>query len=113
MKTNLLYLVGQLGVGGYERQLYYLLKTMDRERYRPIVVLWSSGTNDYYAPMIDELGVPVVKFPGGASRIEKMRTLRRLIKQLKPEVVHSYSFYTNFSAFLAARGTQTDRKSVV
>jgi glycosyltransferase involved in cell wall biosynthesis len=34
-----------------------------------------------------------------------MLALRRLVRRLRPEVVHSYSFYTNFAAFAATRGT--------
>jgi glycosyltransferase involved in cell wall biosynthesis len=34
-----------------------------------------------------------------------MRALRKLVLNVEPEVVHSYSFYTNFAAHWAARGT--------
>ena len=36
----------------------------------------------------------------------RLKAFRRLIRQLKPEVIHSYSSYTNFAAWWAALGTK-------
>jgi glycosyltransferase involved in cell wall biosynthesis len=90
-----------------ERQLCYLLQTMDRERYRPAVVVWSFHEEDAYVPQIRALGVPLYSFPGAASGAAKLGAFRRLVRQLKPQVVHSYSFYTNFAAWWATLGLQT------
>lgn len=102
---RLLYLVGQLGVGGYERQLYYLLRTMDREAYRPIVAVWNYKEDDRYVRQVQELGVRVVGLPEAAGPPAKLRAFSRLVEELKPEVVHSYAFYTNFPAYWATKGT--------
>jgi len=101
---RLLYVVGRLHTGGLERQLYYLLRSMDRERYKPAVAAWNFSEQDLYVGRIRELGVPVYSFPNEASGFEKLGAFRDLVGQLEPEVVHSYSFYTNFSAHWAARG---------
>jgi glycosyltransferase involved in cell wall biosynthesis len=100
------YLVGQLRIGGSERQLCYLLQTMDRERYRPEVVVWDARESNVYAPQIRALGVPLHFFSPEFSGAAKLRAFRRLVGELNPEVVHSYSFYTNFAAHWATRGTQ-------
>jgi len=100
------YLIGQLRIGGSERQLYYLLQTMDRERYRPEVVVWDARENNVYAPQIRALGVPLHSFLPELSAAAKLREFRRLVRELKPEVVHSYSFYTNFAAHWGTYGTQ-------
>jgi len=102
---RLLYLVGQLRQGGLERQLYYLLQAMDRERYRPEVVVWKVREDNIYAPQIRALGVAVHFFPPELSAAAKLREFRRLVGKLKPEVVHSYSFHTNFAAHWATAGT--------
>jgi glycosyltransferase involved in cell wall biosynthesis len=102
----LLYLVGQLHPGGLERQLYYLLQAMDRERYQPLVVVWNVSGNNVYAPQIRALGVALHSFSPELSAAAKLREFRRLVREFKPEVVHSYSFYTNFAAHWATRGTQ-------
>jgi glycosyltransferase involved in cell wall biosynthesis len=106
MTCRLLYVVGQLRPGGLERQLYYLLQAMDRQRYRPEVVVWNVRENNVYAPQIRALGVALHFFPPEFSGEAKLRAFHRLVKELKPEVVHSYSFYTNFAAHWATRGMQ-------
>jgi glycosyltransferase involved in cell wall biosynthesis len=90
-----------------ERQLFYLLQAMDRERYRPAVAVWSCHENDTYVPKIQNLGVPLHLFPETLSRSAKMAKFRRLVGQIAPEVVHSYSFYTNFAAWWATLGSAT------
>jgi len=106
MTCRLLYVIGQLRAGGSERQLYYLLQAMDRERYRPVVVVWNVHENNVYAPLIRALGVTLHFFHPEFSAAAKLREFRRLVRELNPEVVHSYSFYTNFAAYWAAVGTQ-------
>ncbi len=106
MNCRLLYLVGQLGVGGLERQLYYLLQTMDRERYKPAVVVWNYCEEDAYLQQIREFGVPVYSFSGKVSPSAKLRALRHMIRELEPELLHSYSFYTNFAGYWATRYTR-------
>lgn len=105
MKCDLLYLVGQLRLGGLERQLYYLLQTMDRGSYTPTVVVWNDCEKDAYTPHIRALGVPIHSFPRTFSPRTKLIALHRLIQELHPAVVHSYSFYTNFAGYWATRGT--------
>ena len=107
MKCDLLYLVGQLGPGGLERQLYYLLQTINRKCYQPAVAVWNDCENDVYTPQIRALGVPVYSFPRTFSPPAKLVALRRLIRELHPAVAHSYSFYTNFAVYWATKGTPT------
>src|SRR6267142_3886253 len=106
MTCRFLYLIGALGPGGSERQLYYLLQAMDRERYRPAVAVWNIHGNNIYGPQIRALGVALHSFPPELSAAAKLRAFRRLVRELKPEVVHSYSFYTNFVAHWGTYGTQ-------
>src|SRR5439155_5585594 len=106
MCCRLLYLVGQLSPGGLERQLCYLLQAMDRGRYRPAVAVWNFSETDVYVPRIRALNVPVYALPSMSSAAAKLRAFSRLVRQLKPEVVHSYSFYTNFAAYWGVWGTR-------
>ncbi len=107
MNCRLLYLAGELHTGGLERQLCYLLQAMDRQRYKPAVAVWNFREEDVHVPPIRALGVPLYSLPGRPSRVAKLKEFRCLVRQLEPEVVHSYGFYTNFAAYWAARGTQT------
>src|SRR2546426_570801 len=103
MRCRLLYIIGELHTGGSERQLYYLLRAMDRERYRPAVAVWNYSDQDLHVPLIRALNVPLYSFPG--NRATKLHAFRGLVRQLQPEVVHSWSFYTNFAAYWASLGT--------
>jgi glycosyltransferase involved in cell wall biosynthesis len=99
MKCRFLYFIGQLRDGGAERQLYYLLQTMDRERYRPQVVVWSFREDEKYVSLIRELGVPIHGLKSTLCKTAKMKWARVFVHRVKPQVVHSYSFYTNFGAW--------------
>ena len=70
--------------------------------YRPAVAVWNFSEADAYVPQIRELGVPLYLLPSS-----KMRNFRRLVRELNPEVIHSYSFYTNIGAWWAALGTRS------
>ena len=106
-RCRLLYVVGQLGLGGLERQLVYLLANLDHARYYPAVVVWNLNCNDKYYKDIETLKMPLYGFPPEWSPLFKLKTLRALTRQLKPEVIHSYGFYTNFAAAYAAGATKT------
>lgn len=101
---RLLYVVGQLAVGGLERQLYYLLESLERGRYRPALVAWNLDPSEKYYRDIIALDVPIYGFPSAWSPLAKLRGLRDLARDLTPEVIHSYGFHTNFAAYYAARG---------
>ncbi len=102
---RLLYVVGQLSLGGLERQLYYLLENLDHALYKPSVVVWNLNHNDKYYKAIEALEIPLYGFPPEWSPLSKLQSLRALTRQLKPEVIHSYGFYTNVAAFYAAWAT--------
>lgn len=103
-RPRFLYLIGQLSVGGAERQLLYLLQALQRDQYRPAVVVWNYHPQDAYVPQLLALNVPVYPLASGDSPLSKLLALRRLLLRLRPEVVHSYSFFTNVGGHLAARG---------
>lgn len=107
MKCRLLYLIGQLGMGGSERQLFHLIESMDRRRYQPVVAVWGNSPNNHYAPLIRALDVPVVALGTRPTGWAKLRALRSLVSDLCPEVIHSYSLHTNIAAWWATQGTGT------
>src|SRR5262249_46295100 len=92
---------------GSERQLYYLFRAIDRQRYKPAVAVWTHREDGVYVRQIRALGVPLYPFHPTLSGTAKLVALCGLVKTLRPEVVHSYSFYTNFAAYWAARGTKS------
>jgi glycosyltransferase involved in cell wall biosynthesis len=101
---RILYVVGQLVPGGAERQLCYLLQSIDRGRYEPAVFVWNYRSHDVLVSVVRSLGIPIF-FPNVTGRFPKLQFLRKLVKGMQPEVVHSYSFFTNFAAWYASLGT--------
>lgn len=106
-RPRFLYLIGQLSVGGAERQLLYLLQALQRDRYRPAVVVWNYHPQDAYVPQLLALNIPVYPLATRDSPLSKLLALRRLLLDLRPEVVHSYSFFTNVGGHLASLGAGT------
>lgn len=106
VRCRLLYVVGQLRLGGLERQLYYLLTNLNQARYCPGVVVWNLNHNDKYYKDIEALAIPLYGFPPEWSFPAKLIALRALTRQLRPEVIHSYGFYTNFAVAYAAWATK-------
>ena len=104
VNPRLIYVVGQLGAGGLERQLFFLLQKMNRDRYRPEVVVWNFDEDDAYVTPLRKLGLPLRTFPASYSRIQKLSALRQIVREKQPEVIHSYTFFTNFAAWWAAFG---------
>jgi glycosyltransferase involved in cell wall biosynthesis len=70
------------------------------------VVAWNYDRKDVYAREIQDLGIPLYPI-SDAPRYQKVRELRYLVKALEPEVLHSYSFYTNFPAWWCTRRSKT------
>jgi glycosyltransferase involved in cell wall biosynthesis len=99
--------VGELHQGGLERQLYYLVREMDRDRYGPAVAVWNYVDTDFHVRLIEALGVPVYPIAGASTRLGKLAAFRRLVTDLDPEIVHSYSFHTNFAATWATTATRS------
>src|SRR5438876_9627538 len=102
-QCRLLMLVGEMGAGGQEQQICCLLQGMDRQRYRPALVVWNYNELDVNLPKVRALNVPIWGYPVAMSSYRKLFAFGRLVRMLAPEVVHSYSFHTNFAAFWAAR----------
>jgi glycosyltransferase involved in cell wall biosynthesis len=97
--------VGQLGIGGLERQLFYLLQAMDRQRLTPIVAVWNYRDNDRYVHKIRSLRVLVLSLGKDTSRTGKLIAFRRMVSHFQPEVVHSYCFFTNWAAWWGTLGS--------
>lgn len=86
--------IGQLGQGGTERQLYYFLAHCDFARWTPTVYV--SGELGFWEAPIRELGIPVVLLKGG--RLDKVRQLRAACVARNTRCFFSWSSYTNVFA---------------
>lgn len=93
---RLVCLIGQIGYGGSERQLYLVLKHLDAALIeRHVVVFNSHGPHDHVGAL-EEAGVRVWQIPPDCRSIPaRIRFLRRLFADVKPHVVHSWTAHDN------------------
>ena len=100
-QINVLYGIAQLEIGGAERQLYELIRRIDREKYRPLVFTLSQG--GHYTDLLQEAGVPVlVCARKNRADLLPVWKISSLIRQHNVQILHTYGYYAGLYARLAA-----------
>ena len=90
------YVIGELGKGGAEYQLYEFVRGLDRARVDPTVLVLAAG--GYWAERIRELGVVVEEIAGrGSADLGRLRRLRSALRRLAPDVLHTVLWSGNCS----------------
>lgn len=104
--VRVVYVIGGLGTGGAEYQLYELVRRLVGTRFEPIVVSLSAGGR--WATAIRDAGVPVIEIPQ-RHRLEvgRLLRLRRMLRRLRPHVLHTVLWSGNSYGRLAAIGLGT------
>ena len=99
-KNKVLFVIPSLGGGGAEKVLVLLLKHLDRNRFKPLLVVFDSEKaydKDFY------WDVPIVCL-NKKTRFDFFRLvweLSRVIKKEKPALILSFLTYTNYLTVLA------------
>lgn len=97
------YVIGELGKGGAEYQLYELLRGLDPRRFAPTVFVLAA--NGYWVAPIRELGVDVHEIPGARSGdLSRLQRLRAGLRAARPHVLHTILWSGNSYGRLAAIG---------
>lgn len=97
------YVIGGLGKGGAESQLHALVCGLDRRRFAAVVVSLSAG--GHWAAAIREAGVPVIEIPQRhRMEVGRLWRLRRTLRRLRPQVLHTILWSGNSYGRLAALG---------
>lgn len=100
---NLSLIITNLATGGAETMLLKLLQQLDRSRFTPTVIsLVGLGE---IGPRIQALGIPVhiLGMSRGAPNPLAVLRLARLLRQLRPDVVHTWMYHSDLLGGLAAR----------
>ena len=71
---------------------------------RPGVIVWTLTSEDYLHTCFREIRVPIVIAPQQQGRWRKVSWLRSLVRQVRPSVLHSMTFFLNSAAAWAAQG---------
>lgn len=99
-RIRLVFLIRNIGIGGAERQLCALAKSLDSSRFNVTVVCFYGG-GELTRDLIDA-GVPVISL-GKKGRWEVLGFLFRLVRELrklKPDILHPYLTEQNVLAML-------------
>jgi len=95
-KIRVVFLIGEMGKGGSERQLYLILKHMDKSLVDPCVVVFNRSPNTVYNDELRTMGVHVAEIPPKVTGIlRRIKYLYLLIKSIKPHIIHSWSVHDN------------------
>lgn len=106
-KIRLVYLIGQLGLGGSERQLHLLLKHLDKTQFDPHVVVFNPSPYLALNHQVEQAGAVVHPLPDDCATIKQRSLfLYRLMRPLAPDILHSWTTHDNPYAGLVglARG---------
>jgi glycosyltransferase involved in cell wall biosynthesis len=106
MAVDFLYLLGDLGDGGQERDLYFFARSLKKKGYTPVIAVWDLDKNDKYYPLFTELGIELIDLTQ-YTKLQRIMQLRAIVKARKPKVFNSFTFHLNFPVFLACLFTAT------
>lgn len=99
---RIVYVIDDLGVGGAQRQLVELVKSLPRDRYALHVVSLSTD-KDEFAQALRQLGVPCTCIAqSGAWSPGAFSALYRLLRLLRPDIVHTWLFTADLYGRIAA-----------
>lgn len=97
-QKKVLYFIDTLERGGGQRQLFYVLQYMDRTQITPLVLIIQDTDDRYYTDAIASLDIPVLRLHHGHGLMGRLDALRRYLSLMwhhRPQVVHSFSHYSN------------------
>ena len=100
---KVLFVITNLSVGGAENMLFKILLSLDRNNISPVVVSLV-GVGDI-GSRIQLLGVPVIALGMTRGLPSPLGFLRlvKLMRQLRPRIVHTWMYHSDFIGGVAAR----------
>ena len=90
--TKICYVIGTLKVGGAEKQLYYLVKNLDKNKFSPTIIALRGGILEPDFKKICKLKIIGKKF-----KIDPFSFLKLIfiIREEKTDILHTYMFTAN------------------
>ncbi|MFC4769472.1 glycosyltransferase [Effusibacillus consociatus] len=108
--TKVLYIIGGGEFGGAEQHLLGLVKSLDRNHWAPHVAVFYQGE---LAERLRQLQIPVtVLTPTNVSGLIGIVPVRKLIRELKPSIIHTHGVRANLSGRLANKAEGCPAKVV-
>lgn len=99
--TRICYIIGQLDNGGAEKQLYELVKGINKDLFDPVVISLSQGGS--WSREFRKLDIKVIELQRRKHReFARLFRLFKLLKAIRPDLVHTYLFSANSYGRIAA-----------
>ncbi|GJM33472.1 MAG: hypothetical protein DHS20C18_24730 [Saprospiraceae bacterium] len=94
---KILFVISDLGSGGQERQLTYLLKALTQAGHNIFLATWNLSEGNFFFQEINALEIKIIDLGANVkhSGLLKLLKLNSLVYKLKPQIVQSFSFYLN------------------
>lgn len=88
------YIIGQLSIGGTEKQLYELVKNIDKKNFQPIIISLSHG--GFWSEEIKKLDIELIELKRKKSKeFKRLFHIVWLLHKIKPDIVHTFLFPAN------------------
>jgi glycosyltransferase involved in cell wall biosynthesis len=105
-RVGILHVIDCLNIGGTERQLFELIRRVDRRRFRPLVACFKAKGE--LLPKLREMGIEPFEFPLAGtlmSAITAYQIVRMavLCRMERVKIIHAHDFYSNLVGVAAAR----------
>ncbi len=97
---RIFFIASQLGLGGAERQLFYLVSHLDRSKYDVFIVNMSGGGGYYWEERLQELGIRVER-QRKATSWQRAWALRSAARSWGADIVQAAHFHVNGYAAIA------------
>ena len=101
MRRRICFISGTLAQGGAERQLYYMARVLRDQGHAVTVLCLTKG--EHWEERIRALGVPVEWVGRYDARPLRLASVVNAARRLRPQLLQSSHFYTNFPAAVAGR----------
>ena len=103
MKKNVALVIGQLSLGGSEKQLYLLAKGLKEHNYNVLVFVLSSITEPY-GVMLENIGVEVISIKRRLPYFDFFRIFhfREKLKEKKIDIIYCFSLTANYYSFISS-----------
>jgi glycosyltransferase involved in cell wall biosynthesis len=92
-KIKILFTIGSLGIGGKERQLIELIRSLPAEKYS--IILLVKNIDAFYIKNIPN-EVEIINLNDTNFGFKSIFKIKKIVKQYKPNIIHSWSTTTSF-----------------
>ncbi|MBX7150833.1 glycosyltransferase family 4 protein [bacterium] len=99
-KIKIAFVHRALGQSGTSRHLLYILNGLDRNYFEPILILQRRDLLHYTAMLENEMVFFLAE--GSTGTIHRIKTLIKIIKKEKPDLIHAFNRRTNWLIYVAS-----------